>query len=326
MIRSLRSFYGVGFIGLLMTIAVLTISGCGSSAQRQEGPPADADLARFNGAARQAFDAGLLRQAEKFYRMALDQAYLRDDTGAILDARYNLAVCLMNLQSYEEALAVVQYGYAEMRLAGRGRSVDYLLLEATILHRRGVLDDARQITDQILSASIPESAVIHRQTHFLRGLIAAEQDDLDGLRAAIIALGQPEELQLRADRQELLGRLAMAEQNWDAAGSAFDSAADLRREALDYREMVRALAWGGKANEKAEHHREAGIRYLRAGRSAFLQNQFDDARKWLNQAAQLAETAGDDQIIQEALSYLQEIEALTAAAPEGSGEKKISEE
>ena len=326
MIRFFRTFCCVGLIGLLMTVAVLMLGGCGSSAPRHEGPAADADLERFNRAARQAFDKGQLRQAANLYRMALDRAYVRDDTAAILDAQYNLAVCLMSLQSYEEALSMVQRGHAEMRLAGRGRSVDFLLLEATILHRNGDLDGARKITNQILSASIPESSAIFRQTHFLRGLIAAEQGDLDGLRAAITALGQPEELRLRADRQELLGRLAMAEQNWDAAGAAFDTAADLRREALDYREMVRVLVWGGSANEKAGHLRKAGSRYLRAGRSAFLQNQYDDARKWLNRAVQLAETIGDDQIIQEARSFLQQIEDLTAAAPEGSVKKAAQAE
>ena len=321
MIRFLRSFCRIGLIGLLMAVAVLTLNGCGSSAPRPEGPATDADLERFNRAARQAFDKGQLRQAANFYRMALDRAYMRDDTAAILDARYNLAVCLMNLQSYEEALTVVRRGHAEMRLAGHGRSVDFLLLEATIFHRSGDSDEAWQITDQILSASIPESSAIFRQTHFLRGLIAAERGDTDGLRDAITALGQPEELQLRADRQELLGRLAMAEQNWDTAGAAFDTAADLRREALDYREMVRALVWGGEASEKAGHLRAAAIYYLRAGRSAFLQNQFDDARKWLNRAEQLAETAGDDRIIQEARRFLGRIEALTETAPDGTAKK-----
>ena len=321
MSRYLRPFCWAGPLGTLMTAPVLTLSGCGSSAPRQEGPAVDNDLERYNQAARQAFDKGQLRQAANFYRRALDRAYMRDDTAAILDARYNLAVCLMNLQSYEEALAVVQRGYAEMYLAGRGRSVDFLLLEATILHRRGDSDKAWKITDQIMSAAIPESSVINRRTRFLRGLIAAEQNDLDGLRAEITALGQPEELQLRADRQELLGRLALAEKNWDAAGDAFDTAADLRREALDYREMVRALVWGGEANEKAGHLKAAAIRYLRAGRSAFLQDQLEDARKWLNQAAQLANTVGEDQIVHEARSFLGQIEALTATNPHGSGKK-----
>jgi uncharacterized protein HemY len=321
MIRFMHSAYWVGFIGLLMTVTVLTLGGCGSSAPRQEGPAVDADLERFNRAARQAFDKGQLRQAANFYRMALDRAYVRDDTAAILDAQYNLAVCLMNLHSYEEALAVVRRGHSEMRLADSGRSVDFLLLEATILHRTGNSDKAWQITDQILSASTRSSSVIQRRTHFLRGLIAGDQGDLDRLRAEITALGQPQELQLRADRQELLGRLALAEKNWDGAGAAFDTAADLRREALDYREMARALVWGGEANEKAGRFREAAIHYLRAGRGAFLQKQFDNAQKWLNRAVQLANTAGEDQIIQEARRFLGQIEASTATAPDGSAKK-----
>lgn len=321
MSRYLRSFYKVVFIGLLMTVAVLILSGCGSSAPRQEGPAVDADLERFNRAARQAFDKGRLRQAANFYRMALDRAYVRDDTAAILDAQYNLALCLMNLQSYEEALAVVQRADTEMTLTGRDRSADFLLLEATILHRRGNSNEAWKITDQILSASTPASSVIKRRTHFLRGLIAGDQGDLDRLRAAITALGQPKELQLRADRQELLGRLAMLEQNWVEAGDAFDTAANLRREALDYRGMVRAMVWGGESNEKAGRNREAAIYYLRAGRSAFLQNQLDDAQKWLNRAAQLANTAGEDQIVQEAHSFLRQIEALAAETSDDPAKK-----
>jgi tetratricopeptide (TPR) repeat protein len=326
MIRYLRLFYWFGFIGLLMMVAVLTLSGCGSSAPRQDGPAVDADLERFNRAARQAFDRGKLRQAANFYRMALDRAYVRDDTAAILDAQYNLAICLMNLQSYEEALAVVQRAHTEMTLTGRGRSGDFLLLEATILQRRGEPDEAWKITDQILSTPTPASSTIKRRTHFLRGLIASDQADLDRLRAAITALGQPKELQLRADRQELLGRLAMAEQNWDAATGAFDATAKLRRAALDYRGMVRALVWGGEASEKAGRIREAATHFLRAGRSAFLQDQFDDAHKWLNRAAQLANTAGEDQIIQEARRFLGQIEASTATAPDGSAKKTIPAE
>jgi predicted ATPase len=86
--------------------------------------------------------------------------------------------------------------------------------------------------------------------------------------------------------------------------------------------MVRALVLGGEASDKAGRIREAATYYLRAGRSAFLQDQFDDdAQKWLNRAVQLANTTGEDQIIQEARSFLRQIEALTATTPKGSGKK-----
>jgi len=319
MIPYLRSFYLGWLVGLLLTAAILAVGGCGSAPPKQEGPEVDQALERFNRAARLAFDKGRLQQAASFYRKALDRAYVRDDTAAILDAQYNLALCLMNLQSYQEALGVVRNANSEMALAGRGLSVDFLLLEATILHSSGNSAEAWKITDKILSIPAQDASVITSKTHFLRGLIASQQGDMDQLRAAITALGQPEQPRLRADLQELAGHLAMAEHNWDAAVEAFDGAAKLRREALDYRAMVRVLALAGKASEKAGRAKEASIRYLRAGRSAVLQGLFDDALKWLNRAEQIADRTGEAQIVREAHIYLRQLEALTAASPESSG-------
>jgi uncharacterized protein HemY len=113
----------------------------------------------------------------------------------------------------------------------------------------------------------------------------------------------------------------MAEQNWGAAVEAFDGAAKLRREALDYRAMVKVLALAGKASEKAGRSKEASIRYLRAGRSAVLQGLFDDARKWLNRAEQIADTAGEAQIVREAQIYLRQIQESAATSQSSSGKK-----
>lgn len=319
MIRYLRTPYPGWLIGLLMVAAILNLSGCGSAPPKQEGPAIDEALERFNRAGRLAFDKGRLQQAAHYYRKALDRAYIRDSTTAILDAQYNLAICLIDLQSYDEALAVVRNANTEMALAGRGQSADLLFLEATILHRSGNSAEAWKITDKILSVPAQESSVIHSKTHFLRGLIASKQGDIDRLRAAIAGLGQPEHPRLRADRQELVGHLATAEHNPDAAVEAFDGAAKLRREALDYRAMVSVLALAGEASERAGRAKAASIRYLRAGRSAVLQGLFDDALKWLNRAEQIASTAGEAQIAREARIHLQQLEALTAISPESSG-------
>ena len=319
MTHYLRALYLGRLIGLLMAAVILTMSGCGSSPPKQQGPAIDEDLERFNRAGRLAFDKGRLQQAASFYRKALDRAYVRDDMAAILDAQYNLAFCLMNLQSYQEALGVVRNANTEMALAGRGLSVDFLLLEATILHSSGNSAEAWKITDKILSIPTQDASVITSKTHFLRGLIASQQGNIDQLRAAITALGQPEQPRLRADLQELVGHLAMAEQNGDAAVEAFDAAAKLRREALDYRGMVKVLALSGQASEKAGSATEASIRYLRAGRSAVLQGLFDDALKWLNRAEQIANTAGEAQIAQEARVYLRQLQELTATSPDRTG-------
>ena len=317
MIRYLRTHYRAHFCGSLLAIAFLVLSGCGSSAPKQKYPPLDEDLERFNRAGRQAFDKGRLQQAANLYHRALERAYARDDAAAILDARYNLTVCLLYLKSYEEALEVIRRAKTEMALSDHGKSADFLLLEATILYRRGDSAAAWQATDQILSIPSQSSSIIQSKTHFLRGLMASEQGDLDQLRVEITALGQPEHSRLRADLQELVGRLAMAEQNWDAAIDAFDNATNLRREMLDYRGMVRVVVLAGEAGKKAGRTREAAIYYLRAGRSAFRQDQFDDAQQWLNHAIQLANTVGEDQIIEAARKHLQQIEAHTTTPSDG---------
>ena len=314
MINCLRPGYLVWRIGLLLAIATLVLAGCGSSAPLQKGPLIDEDLERFNRAAQQAYDSGRLQQAVSFYQKALERAYIRDDYRAVLDAQYNMAVCLINLQSYAQASEVIQQAKTEMAMAGQRAAADFLLLEATVLYLREDSDAARAITDQILDASPPASSIVQSKTHFLRGLIANKKGDTDKLREAIASMGQPNLLQLCADRHELSGHLALLEQEWEKAIEAFETAAELRREAFDYRGMVKALALAGKASEKAGHANEAAIRYLRAGRSAALQGQFDHAFNWLNQAEQIAKSAGEVQIVQKARVYLRELQESKAAS------------
>lgn len=310
MTHRLRTLYLIGFFGLLLAVAVLILDGCGSSAVVQKGPVADQDLERFNRAAQQAFDRGKLQQAVTFYRKALERAYIGDDSGAIIDAQYNLAVCLMKLQSYQEALGVVRQAKAKMAQAGQSNSADFLLLEATILQRTGNSEQAWNITDQILATTPPASSIIQSRAHFLRGLIANQRGDMVKLRETIVSLAKPKEFQLRADRWELLGYLAMAEHNWAEAVEAFDEAAKLRQEVLDYRSMVRVLALAGEASERAGRTKAAAARYLRAGRSAALQGDDDHAQSWLIKAERLANQAGDDPIAQESRAYLKQIQDM----------------
>jgi uncharacterized protein HemY len=83
--------------------------------------------------------------------------------------------------------------------------------------------------------------------------------------------------------------------------------------------MVKVLALAGKASAEAGRAKQASIRYLRAGRSALLQGRFANAQKWLNRAAQIANSASEDQILQEARTYLRQLQELSAAAAESSG-------
>ena len=287
-------------IRLLIVISLLTPAGCGSRPAAPSGPPVDRDLERTNRAARTAFENGRIQQAAALYRQTLERAYLRDDLSAAIDAKYNLALCLTLLQSDREALELIKQAGAELSGAGRPVLSDILVLEAFIRYRLGQSQAAWQLTDDILSKADTISSAVQSKTHYLRGLIANDSGDSATLRTEISALAKSDSPVVRADREELVGHLAMKERRWNEAVLAFDEAAALRRQMLDYRGMVKVLAKAAEASEHAGRLVPASRRYLRAGQSAALQGNTDQARMWLTRAALLAEQGGDESIAREA--------------------------
>jgi tetratricopeptide (TPR) repeat protein len=313
----------IRLIWLAVVVMGLVSGGCSSRQTAPQGPPVDRDLARTNRAARTAFEGGRIQQAADLYRQSLERAYLRDDLAAVTDARYNLAVCLTLLQSDREALALVSEAHEELARAAQPVPPDILLLEATILYRLGKFQAARRLTDTILSDTDQRPDAAQSKAHFLRGLIANERGQPTALRKEIAALAQSDSPAIRSDREELIGHLALAEGRWDEAVLAFDEAAALRRQVLDYRGMVKALAKAGEASERAGRPVSASRRYLRAGQSTALQGDSDQAAIWLTRAAQLAEAGGDENIAQAARLQLSQLQNKQPSAPsEDGGDRK----
>jgi tetratricopeptide (TPR) repeat protein len=317
--------YGVACrrIWLLIAVALFAAGGCGSRQTAPQGPPVDQDLERTNRAARTAYENGRIRQAASLYRQTLERAHLRDDLAAAIDAGYNLAVCLTLLDSDREALALVNQARQELARAGQPVPTDIILLQATILYRLGKSPEAWQLTEDILKTTDTIPSAVQQKTHFMRGLIANERDDPQKLREAIAALAKSNSPVIRADREELVGHLSLTERRWDEAVLAFDEAAALRREILDYRGMVNALAKAGEACERSGRFVPASKRYLRAGQSAALQGDADQAQNWLTRAAQLAEQGGDENIAQQArlrLAQLKKGQAASAAEDDAAKE------
>jgi len=282
--------------------------GCSSAPTEQSRSEGDEEFERTNRAARMAFDNGRLQQAVGLYQQALERAYILDNSQAIVNTQYNLAVCLAGLQAYDKALERVRQAESELARTNQSIPADILLLEATIGYRMGKLEDAWLLTDKILLGPNQLSEAVQSKTHFLRGLIAGEWDDINQLRQEITSLGEPSTVGLRADREELVGRLAMAEGNWNEAVEAFDRTAELRRDDFDYSEMANALALAAWACEQAGKLSEASKRYLRAGRSAARQGENRDALNWLNRAEKLAGEAGDEPTAKQARSYRKWVE------------------
>jgi len=308
MIRYLRFRSAYRPAILILVVLLITAGGCGSSRVVHKGSGVDENLARLNRSARIAFDNGQLEQAANQYRQALNRAYLRDDRKAVVDAQYNLAVCMLGLRYYDQALVWVHQAQNELVRGEKSATADILFLEAAILFRTGQPDKAWRISDRILSASERPPATVESKTHFLRGLIADQHGDTDQLGREIDALAKSADHGRQADREELTGRLAMAEGNWEAAIEAFDHTTSLRREDFDFREMAQALALAAEACDRAGKPSDAAKRYFRAGRSAARQGINQDAIQWLERAEQLAGQAGDEPLKQEARAYLKSMQ------------------
>jgi tetratricopeptide (TPR) repeat protein len=297
-----------GALNALLAIAmVICINGCGSTPKNTIEPAVDAEAEGTQRMAQFAFDNGHYGQAASLYRKALAQAYIRNDSIAILDGRYNLALCLMELKQYPQALQLVEQAKADLITSGDRPPSDLLLLEATILFRKDQITNSWNVTETILSTHNEQNPIIHAKTHFLRGLIADRRNDVVALRETISVMGQPENDLLKSDLSELNGRLAMAEKDWSRASWFLDESSRLRKKNRDYRRMAITLSLAAEAAENMEETSVAATRYLQAGRSAALNDDPANARKWLSQAAVLFDEIDNEALAAEARSLLDEM-------------------
>ena len=286
---------------MLLMLAAGSI-GCAPGKPADEIPAADDRLERTNRVAHIAFQYGRYAQAASLYRKVAELAYERDDVNRAVDAQYNAAVCLVRLDRVDDADALLQRTKAEIHRAGQAEPVELRLLEATILYRQRRYQEAWALTGQIIS-TVPDSPAA-RRSQFLRGLIAADQDDQARLRAVIAELGASSDDRLQADQLELTGHLALLEGRYDASIADFAESARLRSSGSDYRGTVRALARAGEASEAAGRLSQASVHYLRAGRSALHQGARERAHDLLIRARTLANQAGDTETVREAQIYL----------------------
>lgn len=249
-------------------VVLMLLAGCSSSPKTR---PEDATLARFDHAGDIAFNLERPDQAVAQYRAALARARTRDDAAAIADAGFNLATAEMRAGHPRDAMQTAHALQAE--LARRGIvDPDFDLISATALLRMNDLSAADRMAAGLTGGQDPALA---NAAWFLRGLIADAHHDRPGLEKAAASMTPAAD---PADVAELQSRLS------HNAALALH-AADLRRDRLDYRGMVRALALAAQFTPDAL---QAADLYLRAGRSAAAQGDSADALTWLRKARELA--------------------------------------
>lgn len=258
----------------------LALAACSGGKAPPAGPPEDQTLARHQEAGIIAYDLDRPREAVLQFEEALRQAEARDDLGAIAELSFNLAVAQLRANMPEEALATTTRTRAELERRGATPSAALLLAEATALYRTGDSDDADALAASVEMGNDPDVAA---SATFLRGLIADENGNTEGLRSAQQRLmGVSGSIRV-ADRLELEARRAAREDDAALARTFALQAANIRQKELDYRGMARVLAVAAKAAKQAGDNEGAADLYLRAGRSAAAQGDATTARPWLEE-------------------------------------------
>jgi len=272
----------VTYAPLTALAVALTLAGCGGA--KPTPPPEDRTLQRDAQAARLAFEQEKHEEAIIQYRMALRRAGARDDAAMRADLSFNLAVAELAANRPRDALSTARGIRAELIRRGATVSPDIDLVEATALYRTGALPEA----DALAATAQAAGGAVGMRASLLRGLIADQRNDIPGLRTAWDALSAPTTDAQKADRAELAARLSIRDGDPARGRTEAEQAADLRRTALDYRGIARALAVAAEAAREMGDMAGAADLYLRAGRSAAALGDAAQARPWLRQAIALA--------------------------------------
>ncbi|MGK7870294.1 hypothetical protein [Falsiroseomonas sp. E2-1-a20] len=271
---------------LAALVLVTMLSACGGRAP-PPGPPPDGVLDRAADSARDALNQDQPQVAERLYARALSRARERDDAAAIDAMAFGQATSALAHGDAAAALAVAQEVRVGLARRGRGASAGLLLAEATALFRLGRVPRAEALARQVAGRGA-ENAEAALRAQFLLGLIASQRQDLRGVVAARAAIGAPADIAFRADAVELEAAAALLRGDAATARIHAVTAAELRRQSLDYRGLSRALAAEGAALERLGQPAAAADAYLRAGRGAAERGEAPDARRWLGEAERLA--------------------------------------
>ncbi|MGX9963438.1 hypothetical protein ACVFYP_08935 [Roseomonas sp. F4] len=272
---------------------LLALAACGGRAP-PPGPPRDAVLDRAADAAGAALDQEQPQAAARLFAQGLERARQRDDAAAIDSMAFGQAIAELERGEARAALSVARQVRLDLARRGRGASAGLMLAEATALYRLGQTSEAGVLA-RFVSARGAESPEAALRAHFLLGLMAAEARDLPALAAAQAAIGQPGQAAYQADAAELAAQAALLGGRNQAAWSLAQQAETLRRDALDYRGLSRALALRGAVARALGATSEAADLHLRAAEGAAGRGEMADARRWLAEAEVLG--GGDPDLL-----------------------------
>lgn len=262
--------------------ALLMMDACGSS--HQAAAPDDTIMQRDAHSADLALSLERPNEAIEQYRHALERARARDDATAIGNYGYDIAVAQLMANDPKQALDTIHTTRTELAMRGVASFPALDLAEATACYRVGDKATSDKLAAQVEASADPAAAA---RASFLRGLIADDAGNAIGLNQAIDRLATATSPDQQADRDELLARRDLEQSSSPSAVAYAEHAAELRRQALDYRGVARALAVAADAEARLRNNELAASLYMRAGQSAAAQGDAEAARRWLRRANEL---------------------------------------
>ena len=294
----------------LLVIVSIGIPGCSGPAKKMS-PSKDTELQRLMAAGHSSFSQSRIDRASHYYREALFQARVMDNSSAISDAAYNLAACHIRMENYEYAKNLLQEAREEI-LNNRGNITQVLLVEAKIARVQNKLDESWSLTERLLThlASHPSDEIL-LQVYVLRGHIAGDQGDLvradDELKNGESYTRNVSSPLVLAGYAGLAGRIHLRKNRPDMAAKEFDREAGLLKEAEQYREMLLSLENAAEAHEKSGSYITAADRFIRAARSAFALEDIKHALQLGKRSLAAANAANDQTSVSRAQRLINEI-------------------
>jgi len=296
-------------------VALLLLSSCSSPAPARKS---DVELSRVALSARRTFDLGQAEGASRLYRKALELARAGDNSPEIAANAYNLALCLVALGQYGEAVPYLEE--AETESARRGKdTTDILLLQAKAFYLGGETQKAADLARAGLKREDRLTPAARAQFDLILARIALDAKDLAGAKAGLEraqdSLDDEPDTLLSAETAGLSGAILAAEGAFAKAGGAFDRQADLCRKGEKYREMAEALSRAGGAYSTADR-RSAADRFFRSARSFYAQGDTVRALQTIESALAVLDQETDTETSGRIAALFDEIRASVPPAAE----------
>ncbi|MDB5377674.1 MAG: hypothetical protein JWR00_2120 [Rubritepida sp.] len=262
-------------------VFLLLLAAC--SSRSPSPPPAQSDeaLDQQLRVGSLALEAGRYEEAARLFDRALIRARERDSPGEIADAATGRSAALLGHGQAAEAARQSSSAAEDLRRRGAPVPAELTLAEAVARFRLQEFDAAVVLLVP-LRASPDRDAML--RASFIEGLVAGARRDPATLAAARARIGTPEVTGFRADAAELAAIAALMDRDAPVALAEAGRAAELRRDALDYRGVGRALELSADAARQAGlGEREADFA-LRAALGASSRGDKAEARRLMLRA------------------------------------------